>query len=403
MARKPHCRHQRGTSFPRWTRYNRPMIALLRLLAATFVLFALSATAEARAQSSWDNVERIVVMGDMHGDYDKFEAMLRDAGLIDAQGNWAGGQTHFVQLGDVPDRGPNSRGILDHLMRLEPQAQRAGGYVHALIGNHEAMNVEGDLRYVSAAEFASYTDSRSSRRRESYYRHPVDPAHIVPRDEWEASHPLGWVEQRVAWQKNGIYGRWVSRHDAVIRINDTLFMHGGLGPAFASTDRETLNDAVRGALQDRPVSGFADILTNEQGPLWYRGLATNPEDTERANVDALLARHGVARIVVGHTKRASMVFPRFGGRVVLTDIAVPAGFTDPHAFLVIEGGVLTSVYRGARVPLQDATEPETCAYITQIAALDPQGSPNAALAAQCAPSAPTVTAIEPIPSDGSAP
>src|SRR5262245_20493020 len=133
------------------------MMRFFGLLSAIFLTLAFASPADAET-SSWSGVQRVVVFGDLHGEADKFEAMLRDAGLVDAQGDWAGGQTHFVQLGDVPDRGPNSRAILDHLMRLEPQAKRAGGYVHALIGNHEAMNFLGDLRYTSASEFASYAD-----------------------------------------------------------------------------------------------------------------------------------------------------------------------------------------------------------------------------------------------------
>ena len=78
----------------------------------------LIAAAPARALSEWDNVERVVVIGDLHGDYDKFADMLSTAGLIDAAGNWSGGATHLVQLGDVPDRGANSRMIMDLLMRL---------------------------------------------------------------------------------------------------------------------------------------------------------------------------------------------------------------------------------------------------------------------------------------------
>jgi hypothetical protein len=385
------------------------MTKLASLIAATFALFALiCAPAEARAQSSWQGVERIVVMGDMHADYPKFEAMLLDARLIDAHGNWAGGRTHFVQLGDVPDRGANSRAILDHLMRLEPQAQRAGGRVHALIGNHEAMNIEGDLRYVSAGEYASFADSGSARRRDAWYRQNQaalranPPAGGVPtfdaayRAQFDAQYPLGYVEHRLAWAPNGTYGRWIAGHNAIIRINDTLFMHAGLGGAFATADRDAMDDAVRASLRGHPVPAFADITTNENGPLWYRGLALNGEAAEQANLDAVLAHNGVARIVLGHTKRAATVLPRFNGRVVLTDIAVPDGYADPHAYLIIENATLTTVHRGTRVPLRASTTQERCAYLNQIAALDPAGSPTATLAARCSASGAATAAPEPV-------
>jgi hypothetical protein len=132
------------------------------------------------------------------------------------------------------------------------------------------------------------------------------------------------------------------------------------------------------------MEGYADILTHEEGPLWYRGLAMRDETAEAAHLETLLARHGVRRIVVGHTKLAPMVMPRFGGRVIVADIAVPGGHPDPHAFLIIEGDRLTAVHRGQRVPLDASTEAARCAYFAAIAALDPPQSRTAQLAAQCA-------------------
>jgi hypothetical protein len=371
----------------------------MRLLQAFFAflfVFALGGAEAARAQSQWDNVERVVVIGDLHGDYDKFADMLRTAGLVDARGNWSGGRTHLVQLGDVPDRGPETRRIMDLLMQIEPQARRAGGYVHALIGNHEAMNVVGDLRYTTPAEYAAFADRRSPRARDAYYRAVVaqmrrnPPASGLPvfdeayRAQWDATHPLGYAEHRAAWASSGRYGRWVAGHDAVIRINDTLYLHGGLGPSFVNAERQAMDDAVRAALRGRPEAAFADILENQDGPLWYRGMALNAEDGERAHVEAVLARQGVSRIVVGHTKAFSTVLPRFNGRVVLTDIAVPAGYADPHAFLIIENGALTTVHRGQRVPLTAGTPAAACAYLGRIAAIDGNAGPVAAAATQCA-------------------
>src|SRR5262249_6371505 len=111
--------------------------------------------------------------------------------------------------------------------------------------------------------------------------------------------------------------------------------------------------------------------------------ALNAEDAEEANLQTLLHAQGVNHVIVGHTKRAATVLPRFGGRVILTDIAEPSGFADPHAFLIIEDGVYTTVYRGQRVPLRFDTPANTCAYLNDIAALDAQTGPNATLAASC--------------------
>lgn len=374
----------------------------MRLVQAMLAAIALFVAMPAQAQSEWDGVERIVVIGDLEGDYDKFAHMLRESRLINARGDWTGGETHLVQLGDIPDRGPNSRMIMDHLMRIEPQARRAGGRVHALIGNHEAMNVEGDLRYVHPGEYAAFADRNSQRRRAQFYQRTVEHLRANPpesglpafddafRAQWERQHPLGYVEHRLGWAPTGRYGGWVARHNSVIRINDTLFLHAGIGPSFLGADRDAMNRAAQAALRGAPEAAFADILVNPEGPLWYRGLALHEEAAERAHLEALLARHGVARIVVGHTKRAATVLPRFDGRVIITDIAVPAGHADPHAYLLIEGGALTTVHRGARVPLDASTPQATCAYLSRVAALDGNSGPVAVLdAEQCRPAAAT--------------
>ncbi|MFZ2029928.1 MAG: metallophosphoesterase [Vitreimonas sp.] len=372
-----------------------PMMRRLAFLFALMAAFAWGAPAQARAQSVFHNVQRIVVFGDLHGEADKFEDMLRAAGLVDASGNWAGGQTHFVQLGDVEDRGPDSRTILNHLMRLEPQARRAGGYVHALIGNHEAMNMLGDLRYTSAGEFASYAGPNAARLRDNYYQQTVAHARAHPpasglpvfddayRADWNTRHPLGYVEQRIAWAPNGVYGRWVASHNAVIVLNDIVFMHGGIGPTFTEANVETINNAVRAALRGQAATGFADILDNQDGPLWYRGLALNAETAEATNVAAVLMRFHATHIIVGHTKRTSTIAPRFGGQVILTDVAVANGASDPHAYLEINNGVMTTVHRGQRITLNGSTDAARCAYLNQVAAADGAGGAVANLASRC--------------------
>jgi hypothetical protein len=371
------------------------MMKAIRTAAAALAALCFLAAPQAYAQSAYENVERVVAIGDLEGAYEKYLDMLRTAGLIDARGNWSGGRAHLVQLGDIPDRGPNTRAIMDHLMRIERQARRAGGRVHPLIGNHEAMNIEGDLRYVHPGEYAAFVTSNSARVREQFYQETVrrlrrnPPASGVPtfdaawRAAWEAEHPLGWVEHRRAWAPGGVYGRWIVTHNAVLRINDTLFVHGGLGPSFAGHDRASMNRAVQGALRGRPLPGLEDIVTNQEGPLWYRGLARHDEATESANLDALLAHHGVRRIVIGHTKLAPLIVPRFGGRVLVADIAVPGDHPDPHAFVLLEEGQAIAVHRGQRVPITAETPQQRCAYFAAIAALDPPASPVARMAARC--------------------
>ncbi|HEV7158732.1 MAG TPA: metallophosphoesterase [Caulobacteraceae bacterium] len=363
---------------------------MARLLAGVAIALAVALAGPALAvQTAWDNVAKVVVFGDLHGDYAKFHDMLSQAGLIDAHDNWSGGKTHLVQVGDVPDRAPDTRKIVDLLIKLEPQARRAGGYVHALIGDHEAMNMEGDLRYTTPGEFAAFAGRDSAAIRDRYYAAVVAAlkAHPPPtgrvtfdaafRAKFDAAHPLGWVEHQIAWSTQGPYGRWVLTHPAIIRIDDALYMHGGLGPDFVPFDIEAMNKAVITALNHQPevAGGPHDILWNEQGPLWYRGLAWNKEASEAANVDAILARYRVSHIVIGHTKAYREVNTRFGGKVILTDVFAGSRCLDPHAFLIKEGDKLTTVYRGHALALGVGGQAQAD-YLAKVAAVDKTDTPS---------------------------
>src|SRR5437764_9528301 len=142
------------------------------------ILFAMATLGALWAEDAWKGIDRIAAVGDVHGDLAQFTTVLRSAGVIDRDGNWSGGKTHLVQDGDLLDRGPDSRKLIELLMKLEKQARAAGGEVHCLIGNHETMNLYGDLRYVSAADYASYqTDDSASLRDKAYKQHVEDLTH----------------------------------------------------------------------------------------------------------------------------------------------------------------------------------------------------------------------------------
>jgi hypothetical protein len=306
------------------------------------------------AEDVWNNVDRIVAVGDIHGDYDQMVAVLRSAKLIDETGNWTGGKTHFVQVGDLIDRGTQSRKAMDFMMKLESQARGAGGYVHALIGNHDAMNVYGDLRYVSAADYATYQSEGVTE---------------------EPGKPPGYAGQRKMFGPTGTYGKWVRSRNAVIKINDTIFLHGGISPKYAAASIREMNDRIRDELTDfSKLEG--GMVMDQDGPLWYRGLADGDQQALGAHVAAVLRKHKAARIVIGHTFTDGAITPRFGGQVVLIDIGL-ARLYDPflrQACLVIEKGKPYVLHRGTRLELPSDEGKDMLRYLKAAAALDPQPS-----------------------------
>jgi len=289
-------------------------------------------------------VDRIVAVGDVHGAYDRYVEILRIAGLLDDRLRWTGGRAHLVQLGDIVDRGPDSLKALDLLERLEKDAARAGGAVHALLGNHEVMRMLGDVRFVTAGEYEAFTTSRSTEIRTEYVK--AEPALPLPQ--------LGFVEMRQAFGRNGRYGTWLRSHDAVVEINGVVFVHGGISPALADLSCDAINEAVRKSL----TAGFDDLrrdppsqlATRVDGPLWYRGLAEEPE-TFAPTVDDILSRRKARAIVIAHTVTPDRrVRARFGAKVIQIDTGMqPAYVPDGRASaLEISQATISAIYADRR-------------------------------------------------------
>jgi len=327
------------------------------------------------ALDTYSGVERIVAVGDVHGDYGQFITVLRQAGVVDGKGRWTGGRTHLVQTGDVPDRGPDTRKIMDLLMALAPQAEKAGGHVHPLVGNHEAMNVLGDLRYIHPGEYAAFRSSNSKEMQERAWKALSDSARrgdAAYRAQWLSEHPLGWVEHRFAFEGNGRYASWIRGNNAVLKVNDYLFLHGGIGPKYVDTTLAALNAGVRRALDAGSQPPAGNMAEDPEGPLWYRGLASGDEAALSAHVDSVLARFGVRHVVIGHTVTPGAILPRFAGRVIMIDVGLSAAYGGPPAALVIEGGTAYALHRGTRLELPMTGD--VLAYLESAAALEPANS-----------------------------
>jgi hypothetical protein len=295
---------------------------------------------------------RIIAVGDLHGDYSAWLDIARAAGLIDGKNRWAGGRTILVQLGDVPDRGPDSLKIMRHLMQLQREAPRRGGKVVALVGNHEAMNMTGDLRYVDPGEYAAFADRDSAARRDrvfasnaagiaAQYRLAA-PAmtDAAVRARWLQETPLGWVEHRLAWSPKGELGRWVVRNPAVALVDGNLFAHGGVSLEYSKATMADINRRVAAALTAGDASPTA-IINDPLGPLWYRGLVVREPGEVRPPVEqevaAALAAYGARRIIVAHTPLLSGIAVLQGGRLVRVDTGNSRYYGGQESYLEIIG------------------------------------------------------------------
>lgn len=226
------------------------------MLVSLIVLSALILCGPATARNVSSGT--ITVVGDIHGDFDDLVSLLQHCGLIDAQHHWTGDKTTFIQTGDVLDRGPKPREALDLLMALQKEAAEKGGRVVVLLGNHEVMNMMGDLRYVTPQNYASFAGDNSQKLQhaayEKYLHWRKDHQALVAsmpetfpdasEAEWTARHPAGYIEQREAFSPGGKYGKWLRERPAILELNHIVFVHGGIDPSLSSMSLEDMDRRV---------------------------------------------------------------------------------------------------------------------------------------------------------------
>jgi Calcineurin-like phosphoesterase len=332
---------------------------------------------------------RIVGIGDIHGADAAFVSILQKSRLINANQEWIAGNTIFIQTGDVLDRGPGSKKAMDLLLNLEKQAAQKNGKVIMLLGNHEVMNIVGDLRYVSAEEYASYSDSNSTKKQDAAYKAYVDflkqraktfgvqpPAFTTEMElDWKQKHPLGFIEHREAFSKKGKYGQWLRKHDAIAVVDGNVFLHGGISPVVKELSFDQMNRKVHQELNDfdscleylrvqkealpfftvdeivsaakqeleiqkkKRIEGIGENQTLERctnleswlimhpdGPLWFRGFATWEDSEGGTNIQDLLSKYKVTRFITAHTVQPDgKIRSRFNNQVFLIDTGMLSG------------------------------------------------------------------------------
>ena len=242
---------------------------------------------------TYDMPQRIVVMSDPHGDFVPFVTTLQGSGVIDAQLDWSFGQDHLVVLGDVSDRGDDVTAIYWFIYKLEEQARQVGGVVHFLLGNHEVMIAQNDLRYIT-----------------SKYGTIAQKTGVGYGSLWSAQTELG---------------RWIHAHNQIETIGDILFVHAGVSPQIAETNLHIgqINDTVRKyiLLERNAVaqSPEAALVMGSTGTLWYRGLINRDENMNATVLNGILERFGVQKIIVGHTMLED-VSEFFDGKVINVNV-----------------------------------------------------------------------------------
>ncbi len=248
----------------------------------------------------FNNVEKLIALSDIHGQYDVFIRLLRNNLVIDERNNWIFGSGHLVINGDIFDRGNRVTEILWLVFKLENQAKVSGGKVHFLLGNHEVMVMNNDLRY-------------------------IDPKYNT------TARRLGTTYDQL-YSKNLIIGQWLRTKPVIVKINDMIFNHAGISSEFVSKNlnQELVNKAFINDIIDKDEDAIEadpllDYLTGSNGPIWYRGYFED-NSFNHTKLDAILNHLGASYIIVGHTSMDEIKF-YYSGKVIAIDSSIKEGIT----------------------------------------------------------------------------
>jgi hypothetical protein len=263
---------------------------------------------------SYNMIDSIGVISDIHGEYNSYITLLKAMGIIDNNLNWKFGKGHLVVLGDIFDKGDMVTEVLWHLFALEKQAAEAGGMVHILLGNHEVMVLSKGLFYIN--------------------------------EKYKKVEKISNIEYFNLYSGNSVLGNWLRSKPVVISINDILFVHGGISIDLVDRNlsvvkiNQIFSDYIVGkVIAENSENEEPMFLVKDDGPVWYRGYFTDAGFNEN-RLDDILHFYNKKHIVVGHTT-SQEINQRFNNKI----LGVDAGIGDHKSgeMLIYKNG---SFYKG---------------------------------------------------------
>jgi len=265
----------------------------------------------------YSGVDKLLAVGDIHGQYERLESNLRSNNVIDAQNNWQWGNGHLVFVGDIFDRGDKVTECLWLIRKLEVQAEKAGGKVHYILGNHDCMMLKNDLRYIHPKYYGLCYNTQTN------FASLFTP--------------------------NTFFGKWLRSRNVMVKINDAIFVHGGISPELANTglNIDEINITFRKIYaENTPIKSRDTIklFTSSKGPIWYRGYFRGIEEDQLSDV---LNHFNVQKIIVGHTETDTLKTLHHG-KVI--GINIPLWNTEvPNQALLFENGNFYRMLEGKKV------------------------------------------------------
>lgn len=253
--------------------------------------------------STYSEADSFLAISDIEGEFEAFRKLLLANHVIDDSYNWTYGSGHLVLVGDFFDRGTNVTEVLWLIYLLEEQAKAQGGKVHFILGNHEIMNLQNDLRYVSG----KYKENASLLNAD--YK------------EW--------------YTLNTELGRWLNTKNVIEQIGGTIFTHGGFSEEMneLSLSMQEINEVARKHYfvnkndKKNIITEDPDVTIHnyETSPFWFRGYARDDATQQQVNKTMLL--YHANAIVIGHTV-VDEVTTFYDGRVIDIDTKHSKGYSE---------------------------------------------------------------------------
>ena len=277
-------------------------------LAAALLLALLVAWSSPGAQSIGRG--RVVAIGDIHADLGALRTALRTAGAINARDEWVGGALTVVQLGDLIGRSDEEKQVLDFVFDLQRRARQAGGMVHALIGNHEVFGGRLDNQAVGPNPFPAWETVPGLRLDDPRLRHLPPYARA----------------RGAALMPGGPYARQIAELPVVLKLGQTVFVHGGVVPRWARYGIDRINREVRDWLMGLTAEpDSAQGVDDGDRVMWTRQFSANVTSADCALLEQSLKLLGARRMIVAHTVHAEIT-ARCDGRVWAVDVGMSRAY-----------------------------------------------------------------------------
>lgn len=299
---------------------------------------------------------KVFALGDIHGDLDRAQNLLRGMGLIDIQNQWIGSDSTLVQTGDLIDRGEQDRETIDFFEELKIQAKKSGGRVITIIANHEVRNSIGKLLKLpieamySFKEFNVPTDYINEKCYKQYLKEKkkyINSAHsdyqAIVEKKVEEKEKAGMLGRLHVFCPGGKYAKILSNWPMVAIVNDSIFMHGGLREEYSSIGRQgiqRLNEELSLWFQGKDFKPSIhkdfeeDFIRGDETPFDSRYFARENDKSKCKELKKILKDLDVKRMVVGHTIQLQGINEDCDGSVVRIDVGMSRGFLTQGSWII---------------------------------------------------------------------